>query len=328
MVISLNRLGDTIFTIPAIKEIQKKFGNKATIICFPEATPIYKFILDEIQLIEINHDDFYFGNRIAKLHAKRKLKKINPSLIFDFTASMVSASLIFNIRAKKIIGTNGNQFRKIYDEFVEFRKTPQLKDIYLDVISSMVQVSKKNKLLEIYQSLNPYGKILIHPFGGWKEKEWNLKKYIALAEILNQKFNTSLIVQKGQISKDILDEIDYLNLEVIQTKSVTELIESVKNSSIFIGNDSGPVNIANFLGKPTFTIFGATNPDYTKTNVNFQLYLYKSLKCSAKQDEKFCTIGGMVHCCSGIQCMNLINVAEVYDNLIPLLTKYCKEKQI
>jgi len=126
LVVSLHRLGDTVFTIPAIREIYKKFGNGIIIACLPESVPIYKLILDQIQYCEMDRNDFYFGERMAKTDARRKLKKINPSTIIDITGSMVSASLIFNIRAKQIIGTNGDQFRTIYDQFVEFRNTPKL----------------------------------------------------------------------------------------------------------------------------------------------------------------------------------------------------------
>lgn len=326
LIISLHRLGDTIFTLPAIMEVYKKYGQATTIICWPESVPIYKLVFNESRICEINQDNFFFGRRIAKSDARRKLIKLNPSLIIDITGSMISASLIFNIRAKKIIGTNGNQFKTIYDQFVEFREKPQLSDIYLDAISPLIQVTEQFKISQNNKLLNLKGKILIHPFAGWREKEWNLKKFVTLAIRLNKDFNSSLIIQKGQFSKDVLCEIENSNVEVIQTKSVNQLIECIRESSLFIGNDSGPVNIANFFGKPTFTIYGATNPDYTATHLDHQICLQKTLKCSAKKDEKFCAIGGMIYNCSGIQCMNLLNEEEVYANLLTLLQKYCQRK--
>lgn len=326
LVISLHRLGDTVFTIPAIKEIHKKFGKETNIICLPESIPIYGLAFKDINISELERDDFYFGGRIAKASAKRKLKSLKPTAIFDITGSMISASLIFNIRASKIIGTNGKQFRTIYDQFVEFRKEPQLVDIYLDAITPLIKISSRTESKKQKKLINPNGRILIQPFAGWKEKEWNLKSFITLANKLNENYPVSLITQKSQLSTDVINEINHLNIELIQTNSVEELIDHIKVCSLFIGNDSGPVNIANFLGIPTLTIYGSTNPNYTATEAAHQIYVQEILNCSAKEDEKFCTIGLAMYECSGIQCMNLLTVDEVYDNLAPLLKEYCNKK--
>ncbi|HSW54162.1 MAG TPA: glycosyltransferase family 9 protein [Ignavibacteriaceae bacterium] len=326
LVVSLHRLGDSVFTIPAIMEIYKQFGKKTHILCFPESVPIYGLAFNDINIYALKRDKFYFGGRIAKASAKRKLKSLNPSTILDITGSMMSASLIFNIRANRIIGTNGKQFRTIYDQFVEFRKEPQLVDIYLDAITPLIKISDRTESKKQKEPSNPLGRILIHPFAGWKEKEWNLKSYITLAGRLNENYSVSLITQNNQLSADVINEIDNLNIHLIRTNSVDELIQSTKECSLFIGNDSGPVNIANFLGKPTFTIYGATNLDYTVAKTSHQVFTQRVLKCSALQNEKFCIIGGEIYNCSGIQCMNLLSVDEVYDNVTPLIKKYCNQK--
>ena len=107
---------------------------------------------------------------------------------------------------------------------------------------------------------------------------------------------------------------------------MAELIDLIKRCSFFIGNDSGPVNIANFLGIPTLTIFGSTNPDYTVTEAEHQIYIQETLNCSAKDNEKFCIIGLATYKCSGTQCMNLLTVEKVYDTLIPLIQEYCNRR--
>jgi len=195
----------------------------------------------------------------------------------------------------------------------------------LDAISTIIKATNEDDTQKI-KSINRNGRILLHPFAGWREKEWNLKKFISLARKLNMNFNCSFIIQKDQFDQDVLLEIDNQNIEVIQTKSVNHLIECIKDCSLFIGNDSGPVNVAKFLGKPSLTIYGATNPDYTETNLSHQIFLQKKLKCSAKKNDKLCPIGGMIYSCSGVQCMNLMTEEEVFNNLSPLLNEYCKKK--
>jgi heptosyltransferase II len=326
LVVSLHRLGDTVFTLPAINALHSFYGDRLTIICYPDSVPIYNLEFDNIDICEVEKHDFYFNNRIARFDIKRKIKKLEASIIFDITGSMISASLIFNFRAEKIVGTNGTQFKGIYDDFVDFRKEPKLADIYLDAISPVVEFGDRKKFLVKNISQNPEGKILIHPFAGWREKEWSLKKFVSIAEQLNQNYSASIIIQKKQISEDVINEIENLNIELIQTESVNHLIECIKDCSFFIGNDSGPVNVANYLGKPTLTIFGATNSDYTTSESEHQIYVQKSLKCSAGNNEKFCSIGGMIYSCSGVQCMHLLKVDELYMKLLPIVKEFCQNR--
>lgn len=323
-VLSLHRLGDTIFTLPAVRALHKKYGERVVMLCFPESVPLYKLEFDNIRFCKIEHKEFYFGERIARSSAKSKLKTLKPRFVIDLTGTLNSASLIFSLRAEKIYGINRNQFKSIYDHFVPVREVPKLVDIYLDAISGLVEVNTKIKFDK--KSIHPNGKILIHPFAGWKEKEWGLKKFIKLAEVLQKNYSVSIICLSGYIASDVLIEINKTDIDIMNTTSIEELINVIGECSLFIGNDSGPVNIANYLGKPTYSIYGATNPDFTASTEKHQIFSQKILKCSAQRNDKYCAIGVGVFDCSGNQCMNLLTVEEVYNALQPLLNAYCTKK--
>ncbi|MCW8806139.1 MAG: glycosyltransferase family 9 protein [Ignavibacteriaceae bacterium] len=326
-IISLHRLGDTIFTIPAINKIKNNYKKNITIVCYPESIPLYKLAFDGMHFCKLEHQDFYFNDRIAKIKAKKILKSIRPEIIIDLIGSMASASLVFNLRAREIVGINKLQFRAIYDHYVDMRLSPQLPDIYLDVIAPVIKISDRNNLKAVPRSINPGGKILIHPFAAWREKEWKLRKFFELALKLKKDFAVNFILPPGKICADLFDEINKFEIDIIETSTVDKLIQNIKECSLFIGNDSGPVNIANFFGRPTFTIYGATNPDFTATYQEHQLYIQKKLDCSARSDEKFCIIGGSAFLCPGIQCMQSLSVDEVYYHIKPLVKKYCNKMQ-
>jgi ADP-heptose:LPS heptosyltransferase len=100
-------------------------------------------------------------------------------------------------------------------------------------------------------------------------------------------------------------------IKFIETKTTADLIEVIKRCALLIGNDSGPVHIANLLGKPTFTIYGPTNPDFHKPLDGINKYIIKEIPCSPRTNEKMCfTYGGMIGCPS-FECMNNLNVEEV-----------------
>lgn len=327
VIIALHRLGDTIFTIPAIKEINKHYGRKIIIVCFPTSIDIYNLVFTDIEYCTIERKDFFFQERIAKKNAKQKLRSLKPYIIFDLTGSMMSASLIFNMKAREIIGINGEQFRTIYDRFIKFRKNPQLVDAYLDAISPVIQLPNRNDLKKQMMVLNPNGKILIHPFAGWKAKEWNFNKYYKLAIYLSRFYKAALVVPNNNISNDITDELFLSSAELIQTESVEDLIEHIKSCSMFIGNDSGPLYIASLLGKPTVSIYGPTNYEFSGPFGESHEIITHTLKCSPKKNKQYCfTTAGMFGCPS-FECMNLLEFDEIYANVIPLIKKYCSRRE-
>lgn len=322
-IISLHRLGDTIFTIPAILEIQKHYRNKSlNIICFPEAEHIYNLSLQNVNFCFIKREDFIWNGRLAGRRAKKLLRELKPEILIDLTGWSISASLIFDSNANLIIGSNANRYKSIYDKFVTFRESPQLKDIYLDAISPLINLHERKLHEQPAVAVNCEGKILIHPFAGWKEKEWNLKKFIVLAEKLRENYTVSFLVKGDELAIDILEEIRKLGIEIIHSVSIKEMIQIIKQCSLFIGNDSGPVNIANFLGKPTFTIYGSTNPEFTSTGLSHQEFIIKNMVCSAGNNEKVCLVGGAVYNCSGTQCMNLLSVEAVNYKIVSLINTF------
>ena len=322
-IISLHRLGDTLFTIPAILEIQRHYPNKTlNIVCFPEAEHIYNLSLQNVNFCFLKREDFIWNERLAGRRAKKLLKDLKPDIIFDLTGWLISASLIFDSNANLIVGSNANLYKSIYDKFVTFRKTPQLKDIYLDAISPMINLDERKFLEQPEFDVNPEGRILIHPFAGWKEKEWNLKKFIIVAEKLRENHTVSFLIKGDELPLDVLEEIKKSGIEIIHSVTIKEMIQIIKRCSFFIGNDSGPVNIANFLGKPTFTIYGSTNPEFTSTGVAHQEFIMKNLVCSAGKNEKVCLAGGAVYSCSGTQCMNLLSVETVNNKIASLINTF------
>ena len=239
---------------------------------------------------------------------------------------MTSASLIFNSRAKRIIGMNREQFRTIYDYYVPVRSTPHLMDTYLDVVSSVIPGIDRKQIKTFPVNINREGKILIHPFGGWKAKEWNLNKFIDMAIKLNEEYDVCLIAPEKKIPGDVSTLLVNDKINVIQTRSIQELILQIKKGSVFIGNDSGPLYIASLLGKPTFTIYGPTNPKFSHPLGEHHSYFCKTIRCSPCKDEQYCfTVGGRAGC-PAFQCMNLLQFEDVFPNVLSFIQKYCKPR--
>ena len=326
VVVSLGRLGDAVFTIPAIKEIQRFYKRKLVIFCYSESVPIYNLKLANVDFCTTKREHFFFNKRIASNKARKKLKSLRPEIIFDLSGVMTSASLIYNSRAEKIIGMNRVQFKTIYDYYVPIRNIPHLMDTYLDVAASVIPGINREQIKAFPLNVNKEGKILIHPFGGWRAKEWNLNKFVELVIRLNEEYDACLIAPEESIPQDLVAFLAKEKISVIQTQSIQELIENIKQCAVFIGNDSGPLYIASLLGKPTFTIYGPTNPQFSLPLGEQHGYICKVIRCSPPQNEQYCfTVGGRAGC-PAFQCMNLLKFEEVFPIVLQFVQKYCNHR--
>ena len=165
-------------------------------------------------------------------------------------------------------------------------------------------------------------KILIHPFAGWKAKEWKFVNFIKLAlEIKKRSYFPEIIFTKEQLSQDVLSELDNLGLKYIVTETIDSLIENIRHTSLLIGNDSGPIHIANLLEIPTFTIYGPTNPKIHLPLKGMNGFCNLSLKCSPNNLEKWCFKEGGLKGCPSNECMEGLSVNYVVKELFNFIDK-------
>lgn len=316
ILISLHKLGDTVFTIPAILEVIKKYPSNITIVCFDHSKKIYQQIFNDLNYIVLNREDFIFSGRFAKSKARTKLKNLYPNIIIDLVGSVVSASLIFNARCEKIYGVNEIYFKAIYNKFSLIRTTPHQIDIYLDAIKTFIP-DVVNHFSGYSIEYNENETILIQPFAGWKSKEWGLVKFLKLYHRLSSNNKCAFIFPKESINPEVVLQLQAENVKIISSDNIESLLEAIAGCSLFISNDSGPLQIAALLGKPTFTIYGPTNPDFHLPYGNFHRHKRKILSCSPL-NEKYCFADGGDSCPHN-DCLELLGVDEVYDNVNQLI---------
>jgi len=222
---------------------------------------------------------------------------------------------------------NVNYFKEIYTHYCKIRTEPHFIDIYLDVVKTILKIDEDSELYHFPTIINTEGKIVIHPFAIRKAKEWNLKKFIDLANRLGNEYEVEIISPAGFIYKDTIETIKNSDVSLSTTANIKELISKIKECSLFISNDSGPTYIANFLGKPTYTIYGPTNPAYSLPFGKNHRFIQKKISCSA-DGNKVCFTQGGIHCPS-FECMHLISLEEVSDDVKSFLrTLKIKKKKI
>lgn len=320
-IISFKFIGDTVFTIPSIKIICEKFpGNKISLFCYDESKPIYQLVLKNIEYVTFPKAKLNFISRKPNWDLINMIRKNNFSTLFDLTSEYQTALAVLLSGSKQRIGFNTKYFEGVYNTFSEKKTLPDLIDMHLDPVKKYFGLEDKVINKNFKKDYNKSGKIIIHPFAGWKAKEWSLTNFIALAEELNRDYETEILIQKNFLSPSIIEEINNKNITIKETGTVEELIAGIKECSVLISNDSGPVYIAALLGKATFTIYGPTNPRYSLPAGDRHAFVRESIACSPEEDKQYCfTYGGRF--CNTFDCMVNLSYEKVKKEVIFFLEK-------
>jgi heptosyltransferase II len=320
-VLAFLRLGDTVFSIPAVKMIRHLYPlKKVYVLCYPESLKIYRIHFpDYFEFIPILKNEFIWGRRIAKRSVRRKLLDTNPGKVFDLTGSIQSASVLFNCKAKEIYGYNLPVFKNIYSSFRLKRNSPHLMEMYMDSVKLASELQDLPATYEFQTKFEPSGYILIHPLAIRKSKEWNFNKYISLYTELNKKYETYFLLPSSSIEQDIVADLYGKGINIKFSKDIDDLIEIINGCALYVSNDTGPLYIANLLGKPTFTIYGPTNPAYSFPFGKNHQFINKIIGCSPITEQTCFTLAGIK--CTHYDCMNLLNFDKVYSFLLEFINE-------
>jgi ADP-heptose:LPS heptosyltransferase len=318
VILSLHKLGDAVFTISAIKNIINFHSDKKVLlVCFKDTSEIYKLVFNTLEYGILVRKNFYFNGRIGGFRARDMIKRENADRIYDITGDISSASLLFNCGAREIIGINEIKYKSLYDIYSQISNGPHMSDIYLNAIKPVINISKEQiNIVSAPPLSSEY--ILIHPFAGWKAKEWEFDKFLKLTQKLSAKIEVRIIIPGGFLTTNKI-EILRKKFIIVETNNILELIECIKSCLLLIGNDSGPVHIANLLGKPVFTIYGPTNPSFHQPKSGLSHYVVKKISCSPKINEKLCYTNGGRMGCRSFECMIQMRVDDVVSEVTKLL---------
>ena len=104
--------------------------------------------------------------------------------------------------------------------------------------------------------------ILIHPGSGSRKKRWPLKRFARVADRLKER-GAGIRFLLGPDEPDLAEALAAQpdpGWAVTIPESLTSLLEILRSSSAFIGNDSGVSHLAAYCGLPTVAVFGPSDP--------------------------------------------------------------------
>ena len=149
--------------------------------------------------------------------------------------------------------------------------------------------------------------VAVHPGARWWFKSWPAERFAGLVEFIQGKLGLKVVLLGGEqeqgIARAILDQVEIGCRSLVGRLELLELAAVLRQASLFVGNDNGPMHIAAAMGTPVVGLFGPADPRIWGPAGQGHAVLYKGVDCTP------CFPGG---CRRGEEnCMRLITLDEV-----------------
>lgn len=328
---SSNWIGDTIMSVPLIKELRNTNpDSNITIIARKHIAPLFRGngIIDNILYtpegkgLALIKDEF---------RLRRELRTSNYDIAVLLPNSFISALRVFGLGIPLRIGY-ANECRsfmlthKVYktSDILEkhmsayYMNILTLVGIHSQSIDNQIPLSddmKKYAQKFIDDFFNKDKKVIALGIGSAqsKAKMWSIDYYIQLADILTQKYNFDIVLidSPDRYEKSLTIGKQMKQMPIIPTGDLMFTACILSMCDAFIGNDSGAMHLASAVNIPIIGLYFSTDPKRNYPMGSKSRYIAKRIHCA------YC--GKPICKYNKYDCTRAIRPQEVIDLL-------CEEK--
>lgn len=270
LVVSTTGLGDTLWGTPAIRALRRH--NPSAYIAVL-TTSLGQQILKNNPHID---ECFILKNpalpSLLSLFSPLRKREISKAYIFH-TSQRPVLPFCSMIGCVEIVGTSGLQ--KGLDALLT-RKYPQKPQHEIDRRLELVDAPFFERALEIFpdaSETHQAGAFLskipsyvptigLHPGAKDRFKQWPIEHFIRLGKKLQDHFGASLVITGGADEKPLVEALaSNLPGSIVLPAhfSIGSLAAAIKEMSLFISNDTGPMHLASAVKTPVIAPFAPTN---------------------------------------------------------------------
>ena len=266
-----HKLGDLIWQLPYIKAISEHHSQSVDLI-LREKTQAKNILKDVTHINFISYNNFRKGIfywidvfKLIKIYLKKKYSHV---YILDKVNKPAIAAKLSKI--KNIIGPGiGNQKKWLTIDNVlndadknlnyseQSQKILKLNNIKLNNLYPELEINL-DRIKDQHQDILPKGKKIAFGIDSFEDyKMWFEKNFVELADLLYQKnlFDYIYLIcgpEKSYLVQRIISLSDKKYFIDCSNKDLTGIITAIKHSDFFVGNNSGPLNLASALGVKSF----------------------------------------------------------------------------
>ncbi|MCO6495500.1 MAG: glycosyltransferase family 9 protein [Bacteroidetes bacterium] len=251
LVVKIDEIGDMISATPVFKLLREKYPNaKINLLCKPicktfmQFNPNVDFIFCSVSdwkkryelVIELR------GTRATLLKSLQYL----PSYRLD------RGTVRFNYRP-----ASGN----LSDRETNFLVIkPLLGESEMPLPELFSSPSDKDFIDNFLTQNNLQHFAILHAASNLPVKEWAHERFARLADILIEQYGFQIVLigakSESERIASLIKLMKHKAMNLAGAFSLTQLFEFCKRASLYVGNDSGPMHIANVAGTPLVGLFG------------------------------------------------------------------------
>ena len=266
-----HKLGDLIWQLPYIKAISEHHSQSVDLI-LREKTQAKNILKDVTHINFISYNNFRKGIfywidvfKLIKIYLKKKYSHV---YILDKVNKPAIAAKLSKI--KNIIGPGiGNQKKWLTIDNVlndadknlnyseQSQKILKLNNIKLNNLYPELEINL-DRIKDQHQDILPKGKKIAFGIDSFEDyKMWFEENFVELADLLYQKnlFDYIYLIcgpEKSYLAQRIISLSDKKYFIDCSNKDLTGIITAIKHPDFFVGNNSGPLNLASALGVKSF----------------------------------------------------------------------------
>ncbi len=331
-----NWIGDLVMATPVLTDLRKAFPKASiTAMCRKPICDLLKqdAAINELFCYTKPQNEFLRREDLRDIIAKIEAGKYDLGILL--TNSFSSAWWFWQGKVKRRIGFAGQWRRLLLTDPVPVPKNVDEQHIVITykklleplgipisdtaprLYVSDKEVEESKKLL--YQRGYVKGKKLIgiNPGAAYgSAKCWPPERFRELALRLLQEEDVSIIffgdAATAGLVKEICQELPERVMDLAGVTSLRELACLIKDCTVLVTNDSGPMHIAAAFKTPMVALFGSTDENVTGPYGARDSVINKHVSCSPCF-KRVCPID--------FRCMKQISVDEVADQVLALLKR-------
>lgn len=276
LVVKIDEIGDMVSATPVFKLLKNKFPNaKISLLCKPICKTFMQYNphVDEILTSEKEWQRRF--DLVVELRGTKKtlLKSIRwwPSFRLD------RGTVRFRHRPES--GTQSDR----ETNFLIVKSI--LGEVEMPLPEFFTAPEDKGFIENFIQEKNLQKFAIIHATSNLPIKEWAKERFAHLADIIIERYGFNIVFIGAQSESERIQALINMMQNMAENFAglftLTQLFEFCKKASLYVGNDSGPLHIANVAGTPLVGLYGPVPrgvfyPFGNKAKVIHPDYLYKS----------------------------------------------------
>ena len=291
IIFKVNKLGDNVVFLPVVQMIRQIRPDwRLLIVTSPVASPLYNAERSGNQLIEVEKETFrrLYHDPLKFASVLHTLRKFGPTHCL-FASDQPNAAYLLGLlsRASSRIG-RVRPFQRVpgainRPEPFDPTASPALDGWKLmhrlleNTDGPMAPESPRRPDLSHLCSTNTASSVdlILHPGSSVEYKRWPLENFVSLANRLSIDKRVGWIA--AEHAPDSLDP----SVQIIQSRTLSDLVSAIRQARLFIGNNSGPYNVAVALGVPSVIVNAASarNWDPIWSTERFRMLRDESIAC-------------------------------------------------